>query len=160
MSYSTIIHVVPGVRHRHADKLQNSWGSAPPVWNYLAKKYISPDYCWLSNTDNGAAVWELAADSRLLEWEKLVLKFTFDRAYVKRENFAKLAEYVGAFVTAAAIPENSANWWPTIRRILLTARVPGIALYCSSISECQWCRRKRDSEPWSSFWEIFEGERT
>jgi hypothetical protein len=75
------------------DEVRNATACALHIWDELGKKYVRPDYMALTHTE----VWKLFGEPSRPRWLRLVLGFTFDRVWVKRENIVPLVEALRQF---------------------------------------------------------------
>lgn len=133
MSYTTIVHVFPGEKIECGEELENSWGSAPYVWDWLIKKYIDPRGSMMyGNSTN--KLWKLWKRSDVPVHQRAVLMMTFDRAYVSKEHYTRAATDIRMFLRDYF---NSAvvNHWPRIAEIFEgNPDVPAIGFWCTSVS--------------------------
>jgi hypothetical protein len=174
MSYSTIKAIYYGDRTEDIFELRNSHGTAPYVWEAMAKKYLGitkaydhPNKGWMQ-LDN--ELWDLWKRKDVPEEHKLVFMLTFDRAYIARENYQKMSQAIKKFLLDFPPVFENVNHWMTISEILegkLNGKIkiediPGIGLYCTSVSEDpfqgSWNEDKDEYNPpdWSTIWEICE----
>jgi hypothetical protein len=137
LSYTTIIDIVPGVRHYHRVQLRNSWGSAPAIWDNMAQRYLgAPEYSYFTVLKD---LWNLWMREDIPKPHRAVHMFTFDRAYVKNEDFRRMALDIDAFLSTMPIKADNVNHWPTIAEYLRKSRAKAVGLYCTSVSECDYC---------------------
>src|ERR1035441_3355425 len=119
MSYTTIKGIWPGEKHEDLQELHNSWGSAPPVWDALCQQYLGWEpHRYLSKEMQ--PLWDLWQNLAVPKEYRAVLLFTFDRMYVAKKDYHRLAEDIRAYLKRFPIPEKSANHWPEIARFLDT----------------------------------------
>ncbi len=81
----------------------NSWGGAARIWDAMFNRYLNddnePHKTWLMLGASGISkLWVLADREDLPRCERAVHAATFDRALVRRENFADFANDLRAFV--------------------------------------------------------------
>lgn len=140
MSYTTVLTLsafpAPLVTET-LEELRNSHGSAPAVWGHIHKKYFSHiEYAHQAWSDEG--FWALQEDPRLSDCERATFMLTFDRAYVRREDFIWASEQIEAFVALNTIPPNHVNHWPRIAAIFrekADSDIPAIGFWMTSVTE-------------------------
>jgi hypothetical protein len=159
MSYTTIVHVFPNEKVECGEELRNSWGSAPYVWFYLGDKYVINFS--MHKDQSMKDLWKLWKIESVPFHQRAVLMMTFDRAYVSKENYERAANDIRLFLEDHNDP-NVVNHWPRIAEIFESnPDVPGIGLYCTSVSENpfsgSWNDEKEDYDPpnWDEVYEIY-----
>ncbi|MBV8060521.1 MAG: hypothetical protein JO253_03220 [Alphaproteobacteria bacterium] len=82
MSSTIIYSVTPGQHHEELRTLRNSWGSAPVVWDFMAKNYCPPSArYWMAEAGKSDAnLWKTANDDRAPQYQRNVMRMTFDFA--------------------------------------------------------------------------------
>jgi hypothetical protein len=146
MSHTTILAVWPGKKYEVLFLLSNSWGSAPPVWEALAKDFLGLDnfnFCDYKMMDNVFALW---TRKDIPEYLRAVLLMTADRMYVTKENFRRAEKDIMSFMAhypeLPYVVENGmkihglrAYHWPSIALYFgQNPRYPALALHCTSVS--------------------------
>jgi hypothetical protein len=160
MSHTTIIHIVPGESIEYGEELSNSSGGAAYVWNAIGNKYISA-FSW-SNQSSFDRLWELWKNKTIPVHQRAVLMFTFDRAYVKKINYARMARHIRAFLADFPNTDGWVCYWEEIASILEGAESPAIGLYCTSVSDNpfhgRWNEEKEEYDPidWARCYELYE----
>lgn len=161
MSRTTIKAIWPGERHESVGELSNSWGSAPVVWNALAERYLGkPNYAYLSG--NMSPLWELWKRTDVPESYRAVHMLTFDRAYVLRRDFARMAKDIRVFLSDFE-SSPGANHWPAVVEFLeKNPDYPAIGLYCTSVAcdpfEGPWNEELDRNDPldWETAYDLYE----
>ena len=143
----------------HLAEFQNGWGSAPFCWMQLSVKYLGKEF----NLLNPTPTWKLAGQGRLQRFELIVLKMTFDRAYIPLANLSEAGAACIEFGTSTDITHKKmVNHWPAIGRTLQKAskrkyrpHVRGVSLSCTSVADC-WGANVQDwiEGAWSYFEEL------
>lgn len=64
----------------------NSWCSAPLIWDYMAKKYLTCN--WLQTGGYWEKVWHM----KLEYFERVCLELTFDKIIVKKERVDEVSK--------------------------------------------------------------------
>ena len=167
MSYTTIKAIYPGVKHEDLEELGNSYGSAPPIWQSMAAKYLGvtksydhPNPGWMQLNDK---LWDLWKRTDIPEEHRLVFMLTFDRAYVARKDYARMATAIRKFLSDFPPEPGTVNHWDHIAWLLeRDLQVPAIGLYCTSVAEDpfqgKWNEEKEDYDPpdWSDIYDLCE----
>lgn len=164
MSSTVILAVWPGVRVCERGSLSNSWGSAPHVWNALwreaqrrciiEKLYEYDDAISSSHADD---LWPLWKDPRFPVHQRAVLALTFDRWYVKRADYERLACDIEQFFEDYPLPATSVNHWPTICELLRSdeaKKIPALGFWWTTVSDNPMAtyRKRRD---WSRYYDLY-----
>lgn len=161
MSYSQIMIISPGEKIEEGEELKNSHGTAPVIWNLLGQRYIAPDFSffWEKTIQK---LWDLWKDPAIPLPYRAVLMFTFDRAYVSRKNFSRLAGDIDRFLTDFPEDPRMVNHWPRIAEILRASEAPAIGLYCTSTGQNSFEDPAIEDEEgnrigydWSALFEIY-----
>jgi hypothetical protein len=165
MSYTTIKAIYPGDRTESLEELGNSHGSAPPIWEAMARKYIGvskaydyPGVGWMQCLDK---IWPLWKRTDIPEEHRLVLMFTYDRAYVAKKDYARMALAIRQFLKDFPPHPGHVNHWNHIAELLESdPDIPAIGLYCTSISEDPfhgpWNEEKEEYDPpdWNEVYDL------
>lgn len=163
MSVTTILAVYPNKMVKRKDKLHNGWGSAPHVWfaiwDYAQKNGIIKtdgefDYFFGSNHSND--LWKLWDDERMPLNYRVMLLITYDKIYVKKENYERFTQDIEKFFNDFPIDEDRVNHWPRIIEELRTAKYPAMGFWWTNVGEnpMDTYGKKRD---WSEYTELYEG---
>jgi len=159
MSYSTI-NVVNTKSVRAVHEVQNSWGSAPAIWNYLSTCFLGLSHMPLGFGAEGEAalhrLWALVTDKQVPWHLRLCHAWTFDYVVCPPERLVELAqacESAGAEIKR--LYPNRVNHWPAFSYHLaklprLSRRVVGVGLTCTSVSDI-WLEWHGDPRPHSIF---------
>lgn len=167
MSYTTIKAIYPGDRTENLEELSNSHGSAPPVWEAMASQYLGiskaydyPNKGWMQLGDE---LWSLWKRTDISVEHRLVFMLTFDRAYVAKKDYPRMARAIRKFLKDFPPHPGHANHWSEIAELLEgNPDIPGIGLYCTSVSEDPftgpWNEEKEEYDPpnWDEVYDICE----
>lgn len=91
MSYTALIPFNDGLP-KPGVEFRNAWGGAARIWDALFEAYVpktSKHDSWI--LDEGERIWPLAEREDLDPFERSVLLFTFDRFYVRKADFGRMA---------------------------------------------------------------------
>ena len=138
MSHSEAWAIFPGDRVECIAEFANSWGTAPAIWRPLTKRYVALGRYehWLQSLDR---LWPLADDERLPLHHRAALALTFDRWYVARAHYARLALDLTGFFSDFPVPPEHVNHWPAIISILESEPgYPSIGFMWTSVSNNPW----------------------
>jgi hypothetical protein len=167
MSYSQALGIYRRRNPVILEEYSNSHGTAPPVWEAMAGKYLGvteaysyPNKGWMQL---GSELWSLWRAPQVKLEHRLVFLLTFDRAYVARENFAKMAAAIRVFLEDFPPKVNYVNHWDSIASLFESApQAPRVGLYCTSVGENpfegEWdeSRERHRLIDWGTTFEIFE----
>lgn len=165
MSYSTIQAIWPGEKHENLMEYQNSYGTAPIVWNYFCEKHLRLDkYWWLSNaTKTPNLLWNAWKRADIPESHRAVLLFTCDNIYVKKQHYRRFAKDLRQFLEAVMISANTVNHWPRIaQQFEMEPEYPALALWCTSVTadrfDGPYNEETNDYEPfdWDKSWSLYD----
>lgn len=158
MSYSTIKAIWPGEKHEDLEELRNSWGTAPHIWDTLAKAYLGVPH-WLEADDR---LWNLWTDKTIPKHQRAVFMFTFDRAYVAKKDYERMAHDIRSFLQDFSINSSYVNHWPHIADLFdSNPDIPAIGLYCTSVSDDPFCgdwnEEKEEYDPtnWDECFDLY-----
>ena len=164
MSYTTVKAIWPGARCENLEELRNSYGSAPPIWSAMCKKYCgTSEHGYMSG---GALdkLWPRWKDLSIPTHQRAVLMMTYDRAYVAKKDYARAAADIKRFFEDFSINPEHVNHWPRIRAIFESdPDIPGIGLHCTSVSDDPfdgpWNEEleEYDQPDWSQIFSIYDG---
>lgn len=141
MGYCEIIPIKNG-EPQDGIEFHNPWRGASRIWDSLFDQYLKDpekEYdSWLSNfrKDQGQPLWDLAKRDDLSMPERSVHAFTFDRAYVLKSDFTRLANDLRVFEEMYPVdfPSHLSAWAETIEALDAEA----VALRATSVSENPW----------------------
>lgn len=165
MSSTIILAVRPGRSVSERGELSNSWGSAPNIWTPLwdeaqrqgiIRKDHEYDHAIMSrHADDLFALWD---DERVPFHHRVALALTFDRWYVKREDYARLADDLDRFFGDFPVPVGAVNHWPAIISLLRSVqsqKVPALGFWWTTVAENPMATygKKRD---WSEYSDLYE----
>jgi hypothetical protein len=94
MSYATIIRIPSAGEYEDLAEYSNAWGGAARIWTAISDKYGIP---WICADPKSRKFWDLAADPRLSDVERIVFASTFDRMLWEREHAHDLARFFREF---------------------------------------------------------------
>lgn len=169
MSYSMLKAIYPGDRVEDLLEMRNSYGTAPYVWAAVADRYLGvkeaysyPGKGWMQLACEGDTLWNLWKRQDIPEEHRAVFMFTFDRLYVAREDYPRMAAAIERFLADFPNPVGYVNHWSLIANIFKTnTAIPGIGLHCTSVSEDpfegKWNKEKEDYDPldWATVFDIY-----
>ncbi len=124
----------------------NAWGGAARIWTALFNKYLKDPnreyHSWITDYPNNR-LWELSENKSLTVFERAVHIFTFDNAYVKKDNFNRFADDLRTFAETYPYPgkvDHLPSWADEIEKLDCEA----VGLYATSVSDNPF--RKYDSD--------------
>jgi len=145
MSYCQLIAFKGGQAHGGVE-FRNSWGGSARIWDALFKTYVPKKHeydSWLANNGNDERLWALARREDLPMFERAVHAFTFDRFYVRKENFAKFANDLRLFVAKHAVIGACVDHLPAWANWLDSENgAEAVGLHGTSVSGNPWIRSK------------------
>ena len=162
MSYSTLMMVWPGEKVECGPELSNSWGTAPVIWDLMAKMYLGKDVVAILDMER---VCDLARREDIAKSVRAVLRMTFDNAYIKRANYVRASRDIGEFFDFFTVNDDVVNHWPKIQEFLDSdPDVPAIGFWATSVSDCPFMGdgdEEYDGDAytpfdWSRAWEVYE----
>lgn len=161
MSTTTVKAVWPGEKTEDLGTLRNSHGSAPVVWNLIAKKYLGlDDYEYCRATDK---LWPTYKRADMDRHHRTVLLMTYDNAMVFRENYKQAASDIRSFLADFPAVPGYVNHWTSIADIFDAAPdCPAIGFHMTSVGEDpfrgEWNddTEDYDSPDWSIYWNVYE----
>lgn len=165
MSYTELIPFRNGLPE-HGPEFRNAWGGAARIWQALFDTYLKNpriEYdSWLSEK-NQARLWKLCERQDLPIFERAVHVFTFDKFYVRRENFKQFAYHLQDFDTKYPAGErvNHLGGW---RNYFLESDAEAVGLYGTSVGENLWNEYDEESDsmkkiPLTDGWEVYDALR-
>jgi len=134
MSRTTVMAVCLGEKAERLEELQNSWGSAPFVWNALAMQYLGM----------GAGEYSLRTSEVLPMYkrpdmpshQRAVLLMTYDNAIVRQADYKRAAADIRAFLDDFPPRAGYANHWARIAEIFDSPPdCTAIGFWMTSVSE-------------------------
>lgn len=161
MSYCAILIFRDGELKEQIE-YRNAWRGAARIWDALFDRYLknpAVEYDSWIHTKNQQALWDLALDDRLTEFERAVHVSTFDRFYVSRENFPRFCEDLRKFVEKypTGYECHLKTWADAIEKIDCDA----ISFYVTSVSENPWHKYDEEKDiynfiPLSDGFEVYD----
>jgi hypothetical protein len=164
MSYTIVLAVYPGNKVEDYAELSNAWGSAPIVWQFLYNHFVPhEEFSYIFKPEEFQKVTALWDDETVPEYLRVVLGFTFDRVYVLKANYARMAKDIRHFLADLGSKPNSVNHWRYLADLFeLSPDIPAIGLYCTSVSSNpfvgEWDEETEEYEPlnWATTYELYE----
>ncbi len=165
MSYAETLAIYPGEKVESIEEYKNSWGLAMALWDVLAKHYLNMEaygpYPARGYMQDIQKLWDLWKDPRVKVEHKIVFMFTFDRAYVAKRNYKRMADAIRVTFKDLPIPAQNVNHWPALADFFDSdPDYPGVGLYGTSVGENSfqgpWNEEKEDYDPpdWSTIYEL------
>lgn len=160
MSYTTIKAVWPGEKAEDLRELRNAHGSAPVVWNEIAKRYLGlRDHEYSFRCDE---LWPLYKRPDMPAHQRAVLVMTYDNAIVMKANYKQAATDIRAFLADFPPREGYANHWSEIAALFDSdLECPAIGFHMTSVSEDpfqgSWNEEAEDYDmpDWSVYWDAY-----
>lgn len=141
MSHSTL-YMVFKTTVREIGEFENSYGTALPLWDFLAKTYLGWGDGWShqKTPEEDKALWRLARDPQVPRALRICHAMTFDNALVVPSDIQAAAD--ACEFTYGVVRQNSpgTNHWHRISARLKRfktsdQRVIGVALNCTSVND-------------------------
>lgn len=142
MSYSSL-YILNKESVSGIDEMRNGWGSGPVVWTHLGLKYLprQPVYP-LGDKEYMNSVWALASDdSDLHDYERITLRFTFDRAALPLDKIDDAAQSFKQFYEDTQHMDHVNHWGrisetvASVKTMKLSRFARGIVLGCTSVCD-------------------------
>lgn len=143
MSYTELILFKSG-KADSAIEFQNAWGGSARIWDALFVAHVPKKHeydSWICDPHD-RRLWDLASRKDLPIFERAVHAFTFDRFYVRRENFARFAADLRLFVEKHPAGERVDHLPAWAKWLDENPDVEAVGLYGTSVSENPWHRSK------------------
>lgn len=160
MSTTTVKAVWPGEKVEDLEKLRNSHGSAPVVWNEMAKRYLGlKDYEYSLRSNE---VWPLYKRADMPTHHRAVLMMTYDDALVMKADYKRAAADIRSFLEDFPTLDGYANHWPRIAEVFDSEPdCPAIGFHMTSVSEDPFQgsyneeTEEYDAPDWSRYWDVY-----
>jgi hypothetical protein len=160
MSTTTVKAVWPGEKAEDLEELRNSHGSAPIVWNEIAKRYLGlGNYEYSFKSDE---IWPLYKRDDMPAHHRAVLMMTYDNALVMKANYKQAAADIRAFLADFPGRPGGANHWSRIAEIFDNEPpCEAIGFHMTSVSEDPFQgawneeRECHDAPEWSEYWDVY-----
>jgi hypothetical protein len=142
--------------------IKNSWGGGWAVWEILTEKYGCIDGGFGSSKFKD--LWDKCTAGGLSDEDTITCLFTFDWAWVEKENMVQLAENLLTF----GREHGKANILPSAGHLLKDAskddNIIGVSFNMSNVSESLWYRFSEEIDEYEPYnvltgtdhWEIFQ----
>lgn len=160
MSTTTVKAVWPGEKAEDLEELRNSHGSAPVVWNEIAKRYLG--FKDFEYSLRSSEVWPLYKRQDMPAHQRTVLMMTYDNALVMKTNYKQAAADIRAFLADFPQRPGYANHWPRIAEIFDgEPDCPAIGFHMTSVSEDpfqgSWNDETEDYDQpdWTVYWDAY-----
>jgi hypothetical protein len=160
MSSTIVYHVRPGIDAEEAFRLQNSWGSAPYVWEQMGMRYLGWSQLKIGEVDK---LWPLYLREDIPFHHRAVLVMTFDRAYIGDDNCHRAAECIRMFLRDFPPPPTHVNHWEKIANYMeQKPNFRGIGFQHTTVAEYLWigkyneCKEVYDPIDWDRFYDVFD----
>lgn len=134
-------------------RYSNSWGGAARIWTCLFDSYVQKQHkydCWMAGDQS--RLWDLALRQDIPMFERAVHAFTFDRFFVKKENFSRFSKDLMSFCDKYACKRlgghgdgvnHLENWAETLS---VNTEATAVGLYGTSCGENPWYISLEDKE--------------
>lgn len=99
MSYAEVFRILPNGDVESFKEVRNGSAGAPVIWSHLSEKL------GLKRYGDEAKLWARLADPAFTRAERVCLVFTYDGAWVKRENIPELVKALRAMWTVIDVPD-------------------------------------------------------
>lgn len=143
MSSTSVIAILPGNKLEEIAELRNSWGSAPVIWEAMGKKFFHEESPFLTRNEK---FWDLYKDATISKRVRAVLLMTYDRFYVAKKDFLRMAKDIAFFIKYMDLGEGT-NHLPVIAQIFRgNPHVLGIGFWWTSVSDNPLIMRKKNKE--------------
>ena len=127
-------------------EFKNAHGGAAFIWNALCKRYLGHDNWMMAGVMNdGRDLWDLAKRSDVQPFERAIHAATFDRAIVRREDFAQFAADLRKFVETYP-PGNRVCHLSAWADAVESSEHEAIGFYMMSVSDNLWFEYDADSD--------------
>jgi hypothetical protein len=146
MSYCEIFPFKEGFPHQggyppKGVQFRNAWGGAARIWDALWDEYAknpTDKYdSWIISVSRDG-LWEISLRKEISEFKRSVHVFTFDRFYVKKENFKRFAEDLRTF--DGTYPTAGISHLPAWAELIEKSEAEALALYATSVTHNPWFR--------------------
>lgn len=143
MSYMALYGVWPKKKTEKILELRNSWGGLMYVWENMAGRYLgltkSYDYPQGGYMERTEELWPLWKRLDIPEEHSLVFIWGFDRAYLTKKNYARMATAIRKFlVDFPPKPQNVNHWYAIAKFLEDKPNAPAIGIYGTSCGDNVW----------------------
>lgn len=161
MSYTTILKITPEKSVETLMTLQNSYGSAPVIWDNLCQDILKLGKHRWFDMESLDRLWKRWNDLSIVEFKRALLMMTFDMAYVSRSNYHRAARDIRLWLDEFPVQENYVNHWPKIAEIYESQPdCDAIAIYHTSVSDNPFITYDNETETevinWDGAFEIYK----
>lgn len=138
MSCSTLYRVFK-TKSTPIKEYRNGWLTGPIIWDFLSKKYISPDFHWMTAGQDLDKLWDVWKNPKVTRSLKVAQLLTCDFAVINKEHAKEASELL---IEAALILKNNGHnsHFKEIGQDILNdnckdKRLIGYGLGCTSVSD-------------------------
>lgn len=143
MSSMALYGVWPNKKTEEMLELGNSWGGLMYVWESIAGRYLGlrdsygyPNKGYMQRTED---LWPLWKRTDIPEDHRLVFMWGFDRAYLTKRNYVRMAAAIRKFLVDFPPRPENVNHWAAIAKFLEDKPdAPAIGIYGTSCGENVW----------------------
>jgi hypothetical protein len=167
--------VWPGEKAEEVKVFRNSWGGLTYIWESMAARYLGctksysyPDKGWMQlAAESPSPLWDLWKSPHVPEEFRLVFTWGFDRFYLAKENYERMAKAIRSFLKAFPPKTENVNHWAAIADYLenivhnpTPEEAPALGIYGTSCGDNvwhgDWDEEKEDYKPldWEQFYEV------
>ena len=165
MSYTTVLAIHPNEKIEELFELRNAWGSAPVIWDCMAKKYLDmSSFMMATLKDKGESLWSLCNNTSIPAHHRNVHIMTMDRAYIEKKDFKRAASDIRKFLVDFKVDLQRVSHWNEIANFLESnPECPAIGFHMTSVSENpflgDWNEEKGEYDPtnWDKCYSVYEG---
>ena len=150
---STLVHAIyPGEGYETIARYGNGWCSAPPLWSYIGKNYVKPDFSMSDISDMGKTFWALNRDERLPQCLRNVFCMTFDRAVIYKKNFMQAKQDLND------MPYRTGSFWMNLRDLIKPDwDYPAIGFTMTTVTETLFPPRGNKNDfDWSKLCNVYD----
>jgi hypothetical protein len=150
----------------------NGHGGGPVVWMLMGEKYKRPynminEMMAMMGERRGESWFQIYSQSLTSPEDQVVIGWTLDGSWVKRENLPRLIEAIAAFNKDLLGPSDYCKTMFQVERHLreIAEKEPdirGVCFKCTSVAESMWDSKGEENRPCNidkdapEAWEIFE----
>jgi hypothetical protein len=132
MSRTIVKAVWYGKRSKNLFELQNSYGSAPVIWQNMSDRYIGAKYWW--DEQNMKLVWKLVKNPDIPIEHRAVLAMTFYKALILKEHYERAFNDLFKYLSDFPIDPRYVNHWPRILDFFDSKpNYPAIGFYMTTV---------------------------
>lgn len=134
MSYSELGGLNKNCDYEVIEELRNGYGTGPVVWDALCQEYLGTKEFGYNSKIN--ELWPLYKDKNIEEYKRAVLVMTYDKSYLKKDNFSRFAKDCMSWIENYKPKEGRVNHWKRIAELIESnPDNEYIVLNCTSVCE-------------------------